>query len=518
MANKTDIHDVHYLSFEGGGGKGLIYLGAIRALEDKLSKIGRGGKGPVIDINMRPEIRQIKGVSGASAGAITAFTVALGMTSKEIETEVTRTDEATYKTWIWFIKERTKISQFEKFFDRPSATFTKGVVHNSNRWEYDNKHIIWGTLIDTSLRFVSALVKISVVKLVQELYVFFSDNVALKRFFNSRSDTSDYTYSLLFNRGVFPAFTTREMFATFIQRYLYEKIDFKEIITRYQFQQERDPENSTIVDEEFKSIILNWREAITDETIPLRMKPAQDLTFGEFFYLTGVDMVITGTNVSRARPLYFSLVHTPDFPVTAAIAISMNIPIIFKPVYVDYTVNKNESSEYNNLFKGLWVDGGMLNNFPIHAFNNQKEAYMGYRGMSVTLMLSHTKSNTMSYLNKSVIGFRLKGSPEKKAPEADDMGVLLSYMGSLIDTFMYSGGDGQIRSQEEEERTIYLDVFLENQKNKDGSYAGDEKYFEISTTDFASAALSRERGDNAAADAKEKLIQKAQESTNEYFA
>lgn len=30
-----DINNINYLTFEDGGGKGIVYLGAIRALEEK---------------------------------------------------------------------------------------------------------------------------------------------------------------------------------------------------------------------------------------------------------------------------------------------------------------------------------------------------------------------------------------------------------------------------------------------------------------------------------------------------
>lgn len=71
----TQPHNVHYLALEGGGGKGVTYLGAIRALE-------RLGVLP-IDIN-RPGQNQIRGISGASAGAITALVLAMGADSAEL--------------------------------------------------------------------------------------------------------------------------------------------------------------------------------------------------------------------------------------------------------------------------------------------------------------------------------------------------------------------------------------------------------------------------------------------------
>jgi hypothetical protein len=67
-------HEVEYLCFEGGGGKGLAYIGAIRALETK-------GILPLPGAFPPPVTRPIHGISGASAGAMTAFPVALGYNS-----------------------------------------------------------------------------------------------------------------------------------------------------------------------------------------------------------------------------------------------------------------------------------------------------------------------------------------------------------------------------------------------------------------------------------------------------
>jgi predicted acylesterase/phospholipase RssA len=63
---KIKRDEVRYLALEGGGGKGFAYLGAIQVLEE-------------LDV-----IEKIKGFAGASAGAITAFLLSIGYTSKEI--------------------------------------------------------------------------------------------------------------------------------------------------------------------------------------------------------------------------------------------------------------------------------------------------------------------------------------------------------------------------------------------------------------------------------------------------
>lgn len=73
---------IDYLAFEGGGGKGAAYIGAIKALESheilrrRTFNTSDGKKATILDSN------SVKGISGTSAGAITAVLVATGYDHK----------------------------------------------------------------------------------------------------------------------------------------------------------------------------------------------------------------------------------------------------------------------------------------------------------------------------------------------------------------------------------------------------------------------------------------------------
>lgn len=106
---KLSINDLKYIVMEGGGARGATYLGAIRELERQLSQRvnnsggikARGKKSGIMDFLNKVEIKPddedgngesieeakpiIEGVAGASAGAITAFALVLGLNSDEIE-------------------------------------------------------------------------------------------------------------------------------------------------------------------------------------------------------------------------------------------------------------------------------------------------------------------------------------------------------------------------------------------------------------------------------------------------
>ena len=95
--------DIRYLALEGGGGKGFAYLGALQLLDDH----------KVLD--------QIKGVAGASAGAITALMISLGMSATEIRKKIDETD-------------------FTEFFDDPLPRLISraqiGTYQSSMAWPY----------------------------------------------------------------------------------------------------------------------------------------------------------------------------------------------------------------------------------------------------------------------------------------------------------------------------------------------------------------------------------------------
>src|SRR6267142_3171312 len=106
--------DLENIALEGGGGKGAVYKGAIVALEKlfdqgwhkgdffkivngELAKpepadstipagLSNAMEGTsILDYYKEKDVLKIKGIAGASAGAITAFPLALGLTSDHID-------------------------------------------------------------------------------------------------------------------------------------------------------------------------------------------------------------------------------------------------------------------------------------------------------------------------------------------------------------------------------------------------------------------------------------------------
>jgi predicted acylesterase/phospholipase RssA len=85
-------------------------------------------------------------------------------------------------------------------------------------------------------------------------------------------------------------------------------------------------------------------------------------TFEDLYNKTKKKLIITGVCLNDSSLHYFSYETTPQMNILKAITISISIPIIFKPCL------------YNNK---LWVDGGVMNNYPIEIFNDKINDVIG---------------------------------------------------------------------------------------------------------------------------------------------
>ncbi len=83
-----------------------------------------------------------------------------------------------------------------------------------------------------------------------------------------------------------------------------------------------------------------------------------DFTFDELYQVTKKNLILVGVNVSKKQQEYFCKNTTPNMSVIKAIKISSSFPFIFDPI------------KHNNM---LYIDGGVMNNFPIEYFNNSDE-------------------------------------------------------------------------------------------------------------------------------------------------
>ncbi|XP_065053655.1 uncharacterized protein LOC135682618 isoform X2 [Rhopilema esculentum] len=83
-----------------------------------------------------------------------------------------------------------------------------------------------------------------------------------------------------------------------------------------------------------------------------------DITFKELLQRYGRELCIVVTNLSQMSTDYFHPKTTPNIPIRTAVRMSTAMPGVFQSV--KYKVNENTD---------VYVDGGLLCNYPIHAFD-----------------------------------------------------------------------------------------------------------------------------------------------------
>lgn len=98
-----------------------------------------------------------------------------------------------------------------------------------------------------------------------------------------------------------------------------------------------------------------------------------DLTFSQLhrLHITNPDfrdVFCVGTNVGKQKLQIFSWQYTPDMQIKTAIHISMCIPVYFKPVAVDSNWKEVSIKKTKSTYD-LYVDGGMLCNYPVNIFD-----------------------------------------------------------------------------------------------------------------------------------------------------
>jgi len=104
-----------------------------------------------------------------------------------------------------------------------------------------------------------------------------------------------------------------------------------------------------------------------------------EITFKEAYEQTGNFLVITTANLTTGFMLYMSHETTPDLPIKRAIRRTTALPLVFKP---DAPL---ELFDEDRELKQCYVDGGLLNNYPLDYFDDilsSPEEAVGFKIMS----------------------------------------------------------------------------------------------------------------------------------------
>jgi len=167
-----------------------------------------------------------------------------------------------------------------------------------------------------------------------------------------------------------------------------------------------------------------------------------------------LDIYLMGTNLSTGFSEIFSAEHTPRYCIADAARISMSIPLFFAAV--------------RNVRSDVYVDGGMLDNYPVKIFDRTKYVKGNltrtdyYEKINKSLKSKNRKIADYVY-NKETLGFRLDGREEvsmfrdNAEPPVRKIENFFDYTQALFTTLI----DFQINlhlHSDDWQRTIYIDT------------------------------------------------------------
>jgi NTE family protein len=168
---------------------------------------------------------------------------------------------------------------------------------------------------------------------------------------------------------------------------------------------------------------------------------------------------MVGTNLSTRFAEVFSYEHTPRMQIAEAVRISMSIPLFF--------------AARRSLRGDIYVDGGVLNNYPVKLFDRKKyieKKELAAHTREPNYYKDHNKSlkkggrDISSYVyNKETLGFRLDSAREiavfrdQAEPACHDIDDFFSYALGLVETILESQANQHLHS-DDWHRTIYIDT------------------------------------------------------------
>ena len=184
-----------------------------------------------------------------------------------------------------------------------------------------------------------------------------------------------------------------------------------------------------------------------------------EITFGELAATKKYrEIYLVGANLSSGLSELFSHKTTPQMKVADAARISMSIPLFFA------SVKGGKNKEH------LYVDGGLLENYPIKTFdqvdfiaNANSIRRTEYYETINTKCMQKGNAKTEYVYNKETLGFRLDSSDEismylgKGSTEVKEIKNFLGYTKALVTTLIDFQNNVHLHS-DDWQRTIYIDT------------------------------------------------------------
>lgn len=178
-----------------------------------------------------------------------------------------------------------------------------------------------------------------------------------------------------------------------------------------------------------------------------------NLTFAQLHQLAKShpfrDLYVTGANLSQQRVEIFSHETYPNMRVADAVRISMSIPLFYEAIWLDKDGKvQEEGTECTDC--SLFVDGGLLMNYPVEIFDNPRYVEN----------VRYTRSNSGYFFNEETLGLRLERCDQidydiqnKRAIAPISITDFSSYTNALSTVLMRNVAPPHPRDPE---RTIYI--------------------------------------------------------------
>tara|TARA_B100000674_G_scaffold75639_1_gene52632 strand:+ start:1478 stop:2497 length:1020 start_codon:yes stop_codon:yes gene_type:complete len=123
------------------------------------------------------------------------------------------------------------------------------------------------------------------------------------------------------------------------------------------------------------------------------------------------ELIVSGVCINNQKICYFNYENYPNMPISEAIRISTSVPILFKPYIID---------------DNLYIDGGLLDNFPIHLANNSQDNQLSNKINETNLYLSELKNTVKNFLQQDT-------SPTVDSEQIDNFNSCIDNLSNAID-------------------------------------------------------------------------------------
>lgn len=402
---KVSKENVKYLAFEGGGGKGITYLGALQALEE-LGIISHVPKKKGDQTYPRLDSTKIKGVAGTSIGSLTALLIACGYNTEEISIILTSdvsdnildtVDFGTIPT-IYSKDEQDCVIQDSRFGDVDSYMKTS-----------------WANFVQSDQRSLKGLLEIPVKTFKRMSFSIFA--LILQGYLNHElKKTGERTHDDEFHLVPIHDIMKSETQIAATQAILNKPIH-----------------SINSLKYEYGFFLGASARHLFDQFIEDK-SGIKNCTFEQFYEEFGIDLVITSACLNTGKAFYFKNEGKwKDLCVADAVRMSIGIPFLFKPVLFEEK-DKSIGSFTDDLQSTRYmVDGGVVDNFPLHAFDEEGS----------------------EQLNSQMLGFTLVPDSKKKVSEIANF---TDYLDNALYTFLKHATELQIKTSGEREQIIELDT------------------------------------------------------------